>query len=904
MNLKSWILVGILVLVIVQGVSATTITINATHGGYTQELTDGAWTTVRNDVGDGSGDDSANVEGSLISAHATTDGLWNYNQRLIFSYNGSDIPDDAIIDSAVATFYGEAVTNGVGSWDVAMVDATPADPLNYVNGDYDGTTFTRMADTDLAYASFLNANRANNWALNAAGISNINTDTTLFSFMLLLKPDVDNSSPTWAGGASSKVSVRSVAYLSGTYTPSITITYHQPNPPVAAFSCTPLSGVAPLSVTCTDASTNIPTSLAWYNNTTAVGTATPQTFTISTVGSQDIKLLATNDNGSDWENKTAYITTYPAIITTYPMQFNNETRITPLSTNLPATGLNISVNASPDQYEASSFVLKPNTTLTDVTITATTLTDSDGTGHTAIPTSALDIKVVGVWYQADDTLTDSWYNGVQDYVLTPELLLNNKTILRVNRTAQTNEIWVDNDTYHDYLHVDNQTPAAGLPSDITIYDNATAGGFPQPFAQPANENQQIWVTLHVPAGQALGNYTGKIYVNSSLTDSVALNFSVRVPFALQNSSLEHAMYYDAYAKSAAVGSWEVDHGNEYAPIKPDYIIAAELADMKKHGILYPTSYNAWASSGTAYNDFGKRMYLQNQSGLPLDKFYSIDGLLVDYLAGGNQVALASNLSLLNTHADSYGIGDMYLYGVDEPSAAEIIAETPSFTTVIVGGSKIFYAKNTAGNGLTIANVTSMVNNAGSLNTTELALWRSANPNTQVFSYANPQAGVENMEIYRQNYGVALWVSGYDGEMDWAFQDGRGTSIWNDYDSSATEYRGELFTYPSTNGPLDTLQFEGLRQGIDDARIADTLSYITGNTTEATGIINAGIAAGQDMSVIRGNIIDHILLYGDTVHPTAAFTKSRSIVRIPQSITFTDTSDNTPTNWTWDFGDGQ
>ena len=38
-------------------------------------------------------------------------------------------------------------------------------------------------------------------------------------------------------------------------------------------------------------------------------------------------------------------------------------------------------------------------------------------------------------------------------------------------------------------------------------------------------------------------------------------------------------------------------------------------------------------------------------------------------------------------------------------------------------------------------------------------------------------------------------------------------------------------------------------------------------------------------------------------PVASFTTSKTFVRIPQSITFTDTSTETPDEWLWDFGDG-
>ncbi len=45
----------------------------------------------------------------------------------------------------------------------------------------------------------------------------------------------------------------------------------------------------------------------------------------------------------------------------------------------------------------------------------------------------------------------------------------------------------------------------------------------------------------------------------------------------------------------------------------------------------------------------------------------------------------------------------------------------------------------------------------------------------IWSYANPQGGVENPEIYRRNYGLLLWTRDFDGACTYAYQDGLGLS---------------------------------------------------------------------------------------------------------------------------------
>lgn len=604
-----------------------------------------------------------------------------------------------------------------------------------------------------------------------------------------------------------------------------------------------------------------------------------------------------------------------AVITTYPMQFLNNTRILPNSdTNLPPAGLNVSSNITPGNYEASSFVIKTNNTLSDVTITATEL--SDGAGHN-IPTSAIDIKTIKSWYQADNNeygYSAPIVDGSFKYILTPELLLNNDSIIRVNTTAQTNEFW--NFNTGAYAHIDNTTIDA-FPSTAKIYDNKTAEGFPQPFGLTTNENRQIWITTYAASDQAAGNYTGKVWINSSVSDSVGVNISVRVlPFVLQNSTKEHAMYYfgDMGVTTPVVLSDLYKTSTQYA---------ADLANMKAHGISYPTMDTYYSESASVASELA----LRSSSGLPKDKIYLYSKFLIprDYYYNdtppfnGYDLALTTDPTMLNelrdvtldtqTLTESYGFGEVYAYGVDEPTAADIPNMSASLTAVTTEGSKTYYAVNSPGRAIPLVDVSSMLAIPGMWstnkyipNSTEAALYKSANPLIKTFAYSIPQSGIEAFELYRMGYGYILWKDAqYDGSLTFCYQKKYGQTMWNDYDwYDGGELREHTFTYPATDHPIDTIQWEGYREGVDDSRYADTLSYITGNTTEATTIINDGIAAGQDMSVIRAHLIDHILGYGSVMHPTAEFTAYPLSGVAPLTVTFADLSTDSPTSWSWSY----
>jgi hypothetical protein len=117
--------------------------------------------------------------------------------------------------------------------------------------------------------------------------------------------------------------------------------------------------------------------------------------------------------------------------------------------------------------------------------------------------------------------------------------------------------------------------------------------------------------------------------------------------------------------------------------------------------------------------------------------------------------------------------------------------------------------------------------------------------------------VENPEIYRQNYGFDLWNAGYDGAMNFAYQHQEGQSTWNDFDS--TDYRDFVFAYPTSNGVIDTIQWEGWREGVDDTRYLASLKKTEGSDTSARAIVADSLAKGDDMATTREKVINQILI---------------------------------------------
>jgi hypothetical protein len=530
--------------------------------------------------------------------------------------------------------------------------------------------------------------------------------------------------------------------------------------------------------------------------------------------------------------------------------------------------LSLSQNITPGEYEASSFIVQPNTNVTDMTILATPLTN----GTNTIPANEIDFKGVKVWYMASNSDTSSQITGINPasgqyygYYLRPELLLKNLSTVRVNLTAQTNELWITNSTFTGYFHIDNTT-IGRFPTDVQIWDNATATGQMQPFEVPAGNNQQIWVTTNVSAGQPPGIYTGGIWINSSATTPVALNFSVNVlPYTLPASSLKYGIYFTPTVGTTDPASWSPDNGSFGWKQIPTSEYSAELTDMKNHGVLYPQDNVNWDTLGTqSYANYEKSLQLYKQVGLPTDSLFTRNGINSAYFYATSQTdlnTLAARIQSAKNQSQTYGFGKLYLYGQDEPTPTQILKEIPSLTTQITNGSYPYYAVDTPQAALPAAGITSLMTLSGPTNLTDMSQYRAVNPNIQFFRYDDPQSGVPNPEIYRKNFGLSLWKDGYNGAMDWNYMYGYGQSIWNNYDNlnsgHGINFTEENFVYPKSDGVIETIQWEGFREGIDDTRYADYLTQMTGSTLAANSTITAGIAASEDMSQVRATLIGQI-----------------------------------------------
>ena len=441
----------------------------------------------------------------------------------------------------------------------------------------------------------------------------------------------------------------------------------------------------------------------------------------------------------------------------------------------------ISISAAKGEYEPASFVLRSDRELSSLSIEAANLTGTAG----SIPAANIDIRSVKVWWQAGIGITVPDLYGKQ---LTPELLLKNDSIVNISGTE-------------NYLTLSDGRRAmvsdpAGIPG---ISNDPTIAQFPVkdsasllPVQIQKNSNKQFWVTVKIPETAAAGKYTGKINLKSDNRTLKQMTLTVTVlPFKLSESKINYSMYYVGWPDNTTA----TVHSDKKSPAQ----YSAEMKDMVAHGVLSPTT---WFLNPQILD-------LRKTAGISNKNIYHSGYWIVhdsSLLSGYRQMALDA------------GAQNYYMYGYDEQDLSQY---RPQIQAAHNAGAKLFCAEYLADAKTSTADILDILVASGAPDQSLAKIYHD-NGN-KIYSYSNPQSGQETPETYRRNYGLLLWQKDYDGAMNFAYQSAF-NNTWNDFDyyAQGQYYREHNFTYPTVDGVIGTVQWEGFREGTDDVKYLSTL----------------------------------------------------------------------------------
>lgn len=445
----------------------------------------------------------------------------------------------------------------------------------------------------------------------------------------------------------------------------------------------------------------------------------------------------------------------------------------------------ISVIAARGNYEPASFVIRSgDEELKDVMVNVTDLT-SDRTDNgikertVAISKDNIDIRVVKCWYQAGNQLYDTKHKQLK-----PELLLHDDKLIRADYYAQV-------DILRDFQSLRDTEKL--LPFDI-----------------PRRQNKQLWLTVKVNTAVKPGKYRGhlSIYTRNNKIKSLEIVLEV-LPFILPEPVIEYCLYYNGYLSMN--NRPIVDHLS-----KTELQMEYEFADMREHGLTNATLKHVFApdeKKWTSSLDLLKRtIEIRNRIGWSKKPLLYLDWIP---MFRENLILYKKKVESIVALSHSFGIKEVYIYGLDEVSGKALLRARSLYQTVHDAGAKVF-----------VACYEDFLHYIPDLIDIPI-IWaqpkhefikKIREKQIKIWSYGNPQAGNEDPETYRINYGLKLLIDGFSGACDYEYQE-----EWNDFIDLRN--RSHTMAYPTIEKPIPTIQWEGWREGVNDVRYATLLNNL-------------------------------------------------------------------------------
>jgi len=701
-----------------------------------------------------------------------------------------------------------------------------------------------------------------------------------------------------------------------------------PHVPVAAFSANKTAGHVPLAVKFTDASTNSPTAWAWdFNNDGTIdSTGQNPEYTYTSEGTYSVNLTVTNAAGTDSELMTDYITVTGsggglAPVVAFGADPTSGTapltvRFTDVSENTPTSWLwdfgdGDSTNATeqnPVHTFAAAGSYTVNLTATNACgsgsneITEFISVSSGGTGPVAGFTADRTTGAVPLDVQFTDTSSGSpvsWYwefgDGNTSTVQNPAHSYTYAGTFTVNLTVTSAE-GSDIESKSRYIHVTGD------------YDLAVAGSV-NPVASTLFAREPN--TIQIIDIRNTGNTTTPA-TDVELRSSDGFTGRGTIPALARNAGATVSVT-DSTVRATAGGivSYNIT-------LDPDNTVAE----------LDETNNNVSASFTVTYNGYKGKMYWEGASNVTTKRSWDLNGGII-YSAGDSQYRSGSgswtnytvNWSASDLPVPSgAGIREARLYVPYTWDDADIADNTHiDFNSVRVPyeywyhDTKNFGSYSTVTYGLLAYNVT--------------AQFRKNDQNTALFSRDTGNTGISP-------YGFTLVIIYDDAtatrkqvflneEFDLLGADSSNFATSPEEATAYVPFTGQVITpqeidratlvtfVPSGNGPEGDLLFNGNVLGtsvwqydLSGTEVAvdsrDVKDYITSTGNEAGIRSTAGslpmMAAAHNFLIVEYNTTSHA--------PVAAFGANPTTGTAPLTVLFTDASENIPTSWLWDFGDGE
>jgi hypothetical protein len=518
-----------------------------------------------------------------------------------------------------------------------------------------------------------------------------------------------------------------------------------------------------------------------------------------------------------------------------------------------------------DEYEPASFLVWTDQPLENVMVRVADLSGPAG----VLSAETVDVRIVQKVYRAA-----TWQNVTMPWVLVhdPQML----TIVEEHPkwvTEITEESWKSPGGHSLQEYRAGNSKRNQLNKELIDTDTLQASDI--------EDFRQFWLTVHVPRDAKSGTYRGEVMITAAGAAPTTLTLEVAVPsFDLLPPKFQYSVYYPTLIERPDTTG---DQREKYHPLTESQYLA-ECRNMVAHGCMNPCIYGGpqQDEAGNVHFRYLSRLLdLREQAGMPKGvMLYLMDGAGMKIIQGElTEQQKQRNIEVAQATvawARDRGYSGALFMGADEYSGASLRGMRESYKSVRAGGSGIWVA----GGGDLVDFMSDVVDipvfaHPGAMAVDQHVQWgvdsvewllhpertpnwdpeilltpgyqlmiKAAHRNgNKIFTYFDPQGGQPFPQYHRRHRGLGLWKTGLDGTMTWAY-----IHIWsrtlrpNDpvIQDNGVGIGGNSFVLRGPRGPLDTLSWEGYREGYDDARYLATLqnamakAKVAGKHTELVG----------------------------------------------------------------------
>ena len=478
-------------------------------------------------------------------------------------------------------------------------------------------------------------------------------------------------------------------------------------------------------------------------------------------------------------------------------------------------GAPVRIVAARGEYEPGSFVVYPLASQGKVQFKVGDLKSDDGA---VFPAKELDLRTVKVWYQAGN----AWISYFQDagFTLCPELILHDEDLIKVDTEKVANYARLtDAKGKVRYAWLTPPRGVCGRFNNVPGSSGAASFQAMRPefrdapsFAGATLDEgvfKQFLLTAHVGEGTKPGLYKGAIALtkNGKAIGSIPVRLRV-LPFTLpspktfrnpEREFIDHnSEFYMNYASIRAL------NGNDGDLARRQYM--AIQSNLVAHGVTRPSNPEPI-----------RRPAIARAAGQELDHLRVMrDCKLTDKaemrydarrLRRLLDEAFPGATELYVSWGDEYGL--KLLRSVRE-MARIYRAEGMGFW----GNCRLSYAAGY--DFVDYLNAPAFPDSSSAATADKVAI---VNPHGRLGWYACQHVGVENPAFVRRQYGISPWRAGFTACYNYAHHLGGFDDIAGD------TFRAMNFIYGCGDGALDTLAWEGFREGVDDIRYATLLQTL-------------------------------------------------------------------------------